>query len=705
MPGFPLMAIGAGIGQGVDQIQRQKQLALEAALRQLQIKQYQDEQEAAKALFPAALSGALDAPQMKPLGTGGMPGASLQTGGGGGLPTMGGGGSYARPPAGSGFSSGMRTPDLEWLNQNAPFPTQAHPNAPPPQFTYDEPTPEKLAALSGPGAPMSGQGPTPLGLPPGAPPPNGPAPPPPPGEGSGGSAADFRAPVGSPKNERLVDLIIHDESAGRNIPNERYDAGHTAQGIGQITDTTWRGVAPKIGAGQYAHAMDAPPEVQRRAVAQLVADRGVADYAPFNSTLARHLGISPGGNSHPVQREADQTTLQAASAIPPEVYGRMSLQALAQAIDKANPGADPMVKMLALERGAKLVAPAEQRIWEYFKLQHQDTLLAEREKRMDERQARLFGQQEKLADARASRAGAKVFVDAEGAEHWVTPGQDIPAGWHERSAAGVMPSEYEVPDKWEGMPEKAPPGIRQDVWAATVEYVRTGKMPALGFQPGMRNLVIQATPAAQHALGVTPSQTADLQAQYAGERHGMIVGGGRAANIAFGIEEAKKAAPQVIETSKAVPRTEFPPINQFTNWLQEKTGSPEIVAFKEALNTYLNIYAATVSRTGRLTDAQQRHAYELLSTNFNQGQIDRGIMQLDYEMSLMKEAVPPAMQSITPLGQPPAIRKEEPPATPPQQRGTQDAPAAAPQEGDTATNPQTGEKIIFRGGKWGPPPI
>lgn len=682
------MAIGAGIGQGVDQIQRQRQLALEAALRQLQMKQYLAEQQSAQPLFQAALSGALDAPQMRPLGTGGMPGASLPTGGGGGLPTMGGGGSYARPPTGSGFSSGLRTPDLEWLNQNAPFPTQAHPNAPPPQFTYDEPTPEKLAALSGPGAPMSGQGPTPLGLPPGAPPPNGPAPPPPPGGGSGGgSAPEPRTqsgdalsgglaaggaltrglPPGMSKRQ-FLDVESQYESGGRNVPNYRYDSGHTAGGYHQITNSTWRDFAPQAGVSlaAYPTAMSAPKNIQD-AVAEKIPPERWLDYNP---RLARALGVTGGGD--PMQQEADGTAVKAASSIPPEVYGRMSLQALAQAIDKANPGADPMVKMLALERGAKLVAPAEQRIWEYFKLQHQDTLLAEREKRMDERQARLFGQQEKLADARA---------------------------------AGVMPSEYEVPDKWEGMPEKAPPGIRQDVWAATVEYVRTGKMPALGFQPGMRNLVIQATPAAQHALGVTPSQTADLQAQYAGERHGMIVGGGRAANIAFGIEEAKKAAPQVIETSKAVPRTEFPPINQFTNWLQEKTGSPEIVAFKEALNTYLNIYAATVSRTGRLTDAQQRHAYELLSTNFNQGQIDRGIMQLDYEMSLMKEAVPPAMQSITPLGQPPAIRKEEPPATPPQQRGTQDAPAAAPQEGDTATNPQTGEKIIFRGGKWGPPPI
>ena len=135
------------------------------------------------------------------------------------------------------------------------------------------------------------------------------------------------------------------------------------------------------------------------------------------------------------------------------------------------------------------------------------------------------------------------------------------------------------------------------------------------------------------------------------------------------------AAPQVVETSMAVPRTEFPPLNQFTNWLQEKTGDPNIVAFREALNTYLNVYASTVSRTGRLTDAQQRHAYDLLSTNFTQGQIGRGIEQLDYEMSLMQESVEPAMRGIERIGQPPAIQKPATPAPSPQQRAA--GPAAA----------------------------
>ena len=260
-----------------------------------------------------------------------------------------------------------------------------------------------------------------------------------------------------------------------------------------------------------------------------------------------------------------------------------------------------------------------------------------------------------------------------GPEGWIADRDQKPVEMPDRGnvrmgGTAALPAEVKYPDKWEGMPNKPPPGVRPDVWLPTLEYIRTGKMPAIGFQAGMRTNILAAAPAAAHALGVDPAKVADLQAQYAGERHAEIVGGGRAAAIGLGIEEAKKAAPQVIATSRSVPRTQFPPINQFTNWLQEKSGSPDVIAFKEALNTYLNIYAATVSRTGRLTDSQQKHAYDLLSTNFNQGQIDRGIEQLDYEMSLMKEAVPPAMEELQKLGQPPALRQPETPAMSPQER-------------------------------------
>ncbi len=373
----------------------------------------------------------------------------------------------------------------------------------------------------------------------------------------------------------------------------------------------------------------------------------------------------------PLIQQAAQKTSQ---ITPPDVFGRMSLKALIQQIDKANPDADRAIKFGALAMAQKMLAPDEQMQMKLFMQQNQADL------RVALAEFSAANANQRAADTQAAAAARSdsskwdfitkpdgSIVRANRATGEVEPAAGLPAGSGKLgSSAQQAPPELKVPDQWEGMPNKAPPGVRQDVWQGSLEYVRTGKMPAMGFQPGMRNLIFQASPAAAQALGMEPSKIADLQAQYAGERHGEIVGGGRAANIELGIQEAKKAAPQVVETSKAVPRTEFPPLNQFTNWLQEKTGDPNIVAFREALNTYLNVYASTVSRTGRLTDAQQRHAYELLSTAFSQGQIDHGIQQLDYEMSLMQESVEPAMQNIQRLGQPPAIKPQQTPATPPQ---------------------------------------
>jgi hypothetical protein len=396
-----------------------------------------------------------------------------------------------------------------------------------------------------------------------------------------------------------------------------------------------------------------------------------------------------------------QDSLQAAIAkIPMPSVPNLNIDAVRQRINQRAPNApwqdkERMLQNYIAQHGPEATREYQQQM-EQYKVQVgvAEKEWAERNKRQDQKSA----QQNK---------GYTLLTDPKtGQSMWVKPGEpslsvDAPAGATKVGAArpGVeLGAELQFPEKWEGMPNKAPPGVRQDVWAATVEYVRTGKMPSLGFQPGMRNLVITATPAAQHALGLTATSTPDVQAQYAGERHGMIVGGGRAAQIGFGIEEAKKAAPQVVETSKGVPRTEFPAANRFTNWLQEQAGSPQTVAFREALNTYLNIYAATVSRTGRLTDSQQNHAYELLSTAFNQGQIERGIQQLDYEMSLMREAVGPAMEGITPIGQPPAMRKPETPATPPQ--GAAGSAYKSPDDvlraiDSGSLTPEAGKKIII----------
>lgn len=431
----------------------------------------------------------------------------------------------------------------------------------------------------------------------------------------------------------------------------------TASGLYGITKSTWDEVAPQV-----AQRIGRMPQFTNTGDQKLVKDY-------LQSTRGNQPWASWAGGGGGQQQ---QQLPQPQSPPPPQGY---NLTQLARQLKAANPSIDGETLMLALDQYVGLMDKTSQRQWEAFKFatEEQDKA-AERTlqgRRLDE-------DRHAMLDTRQQLAGWQVFNDPSNNKPYrfqPSTGQAFdfqgnpytPGGATRVGGAQSQPlPQLQYPDKWDGMPDKPPPGVDEAVWDNALVFARTHQMPALGFQPGMRNQIIQAYPAALHALGIAPSQAPDIAAAYAGERHGEIVGGGRAAQIGLGIREAEQAAPQVIETSKQVPRTQFPSVNSFTNWLQQQGGGANIVAFREALNTYLNVYASVVSRTGRLTDAQQRHAYELLSTSMNEGQIERGIQQLNYEMELMQGAIEPAMGDITQIGQPPAMRRQQSPAASPQ---------------------------------------
>lgn len=96
----------------------------------------------------------------------------------------------------------------------------------------------------------------------------------------------------SPPPPSPLDIIEHHESKGKNVPNYRYDKGHTASGYWQITDTTWHGSAPKAGVDieKYPTAMSAPREVQKTVAQTLFNEHGYAPWAPFNANLAKAVG-------------------------------------------------------------------------------------------------------------------------------------------------------------------------------------------------------------------------------------------------------------------------------------------------------------------------------------------------------------------------------------------------------------------------------
>ena len=98
------------------------------------------------------------------------------------------------------------------------------------------------------------------------------------------------------------------ESGGKNVPNYMFGPGYTAQGSFQITNSTWRDIAPKAGIDlkQYPNAMSAPYSVQEGAATALFNTRGFQPWAPHNPALRAAIASAggPGAFVAPGQLQA-----------------------------------------------------------------------------------------------------------------------------------------------------------------------------------------------------------------------------------------------------------------------------------------------------------------------------------------------------------------------------------------------------------------
>jgi hypothetical protein len=110
-------------------------------------------------------------------------------------------------------------------------------------------------------------------------------------------------PNGIPAWESLTPTdkaIIYYESGGRNILQQQVDPSiSSAGGYYQITDSTWKDIAPKAGIDvhQYPTAISAPFEVQTAAAHALQQERGLSPWVPYNPQLRNALGapaLKPG---------------------------------------------------------------------------------------------------------------------------------------------------------------------------------------------------------------------------------------------------------------------------------------------------------------------------------------------------------------------------------------------------------------------------
>jgi hypothetical protein len=187
------------------------------------------------------------------------------------------------------------------------------------------------------------------------------------------------------------------------------------------------------------------------------------------------------------------------------------------------------------------------------------------------------------------------------------------------------------------------------VWQGAINYVQIGPHALSGLGFGMqayRQQVLALVPAARHALGLSITQMTAKWAQYAGLTSAQRALGTRAAALSVGIGEASKSAPAVIQTAINLNPSDFPTYNEFANLGAYLTGSTQIVDFRTALNTFLNTYARAINPQGRMTDQQQRHAYEVLNTAMSQGQIQTGVMRMLKELNYMQAGLSDAVDNV-----------------------------------------------------------
>lgn len=166
-------------------------------------------------------------------------------------------------------------------------------------------------------------------------------------------------------------------------------------------------------------------------------------------------------------------------------------------------------------------------------------------------------------------------------------------------------------------------------------------------------------------------------------------------NEVFG-NNALGALDIAVKASADVPRSQYPKVNEAINAYRTNTGDPKVVALGAALNTVVNDYARFAGG-GIGSDALRGEAERIL----NQGHSHEQVVAI---ADMMKKEIKRGQQS------PGMVRSTFDTLYGPGGTGNggngaapeTTAPAGGPKEGDIAHNPQTGETIIRKSGKWLP---
>lgn len=239
-----------------------------------------------------------------------------------------------------------------------------------------------------------------------------------------------------------------------------------------------------------------------------------------------------------------------------------------------------------------------------------------------------------------------------------------------------------------------------DYWAKLV--AAGGELPPRFAQSGagkeMFQDIIQKVP---DFGGGDPRNQMANRSEYQGAKAGARAVGQRTANFELAKSEAYTMADLVTESSARFGRTDFPLVNKAIVSWEKNTGDVNVRQFGAAINSFINAYARAVAPIGTPAQKEKEHAREMLNDADSHDQVIGIIAQLKQEMEAAGKA-----PEIVREKQREAVSKMAPEIDKPRRPGLGvggAAPApAAPPGVRTATNPQTGEKLMLQNGKWVP---
>jgi hypothetical protein len=142
---------------------------------------------------------------------------------------------------------------------------------------------------------------------------------------------------------------------------------------------------------------------------------------------------------------------------------------------------------------------------------------------------------------------------------------------------------------------------------------------------------------AQGALnGKTPTQLAQMNAQFMGDAAAARTAGSRVGAASVSTEELPGLVQQSSEAYSKLPRTQFKPFNQLQQAVMNQTASPEQAAAYAADFAVVNAYARAVSPSGQPHVADQKRGAELLSNVSGPAEHDAVLKQIIKETAVIK---------------------------------------------------------------------